>query len=114
MNCFFILKVIIYNLVKCNSSMKEFFQREELKEQNDGKRIQENKNFRILTVKEKELNCEDDRKKGGGLENTILGFCAICLENINSNVSQNVPCSNEHTLCQRCIQHFALQSGYLT
>ncbi|XP_033364634.1 uncharacterized protein LOC117242238 [Bombus vosnesenskii] len=105
-----ILKVIIYNLVKCNSSMKEFFQREELKEQNDGKRIQENKNFRILTVKEKELNCEDDRKKGGELENTILGFCAICLENINSNVSQNVPCSNEHTLCQRCIQHFALQS----
>ncbi|XP_050581308.1 uncharacterized protein LOC126917921, partial [Bombus affinis] len=110
LNCFLILKVIIYNLVKCNSSMKEFFQREELKEQNDGKRIQENKNFRILTVKEKELNYEDDTKEGGEPENTILGFCAICLENINSNVSQNVPCSNEHTLCQRCIQHFALQS----
>lgn len=93
--------------------MKEFFQHAELKEQNDETRTQENKHFRIPTVKETELNYEQDkREENEELGNSMLGFCTICLGNINPYLSQNVPCSNGHTLCQRCIQHFAtIQSG---
>lgn len=105
-------------MITCNSSMKEFFQRAELKEQNDEKKIQENKNFRSGTTKEKEIKSEEDMKEDEELliphGNTMFGLCAIChlaLGNINSNFSQYIPCSKGHAVCQRCIQHFALQSG---
>ncbi|XP_043788744.1 uncharacterized protein LOC122712853 [Apis laboriosa] len=104
-------------MITCNSSMKEFFQRAELKEQNDEKKIQENKNFRSGTTKEKEIKSEEDMKEDEELliphGNTMFGLCAIChlaLGNINSNFSQYIPCSKGHAVCQRCIQHFALQS----
>lgn len=98
--------------------MKRFFQRAQLKEHNDGKRVQENKYFRIGTTKEKEIKCEEDGREDEELltsqRNAMSGLCTIChlaLGNINSNLNQNVPCSKGHALCQRCIQHFSVESG---
>ncbi|CAK9801031.1 hypothetical protein ANTPLA_LOCUS2657 [Anthophora plagiata] len=108
---------IIYKFIKCNSSMKEFFQHAELKEQCDKKGIPEDKHFRIHMTKEKEVKYEEDRKGDEELltsrTNATLGLCAIChltLANINSNLHQNVPCSKGHALCQRCILRFRVQS----
>ncbi|KAK9304692.1 hypothetical protein QLX08_004100 [Tetragonisca angustula] len=98
------------NRANCNL-IKNQNEHAELKGQNDETRTQENKHFRIPTVKETELNNEQDKKKENEEQgNSMFGFCTICLGNINPYLNQNVSCPNGHTLCQRCIQHFAIQS----
>ncbi|KZC08176.1 hypothetical protein WN55_10047 [Dufourea novaeangliae] len=77
--------------------------------------MHEEKHFRIkMTDEEKKRNeKKDDEGIYSPQLNTMFGLCAIChlaVGNINSAFNQNVPCCEEHILCQRCIEQFSIPS----
>ncbi|XP_034175240.2 uncharacterized protein LOC117601971 [Osmia lignaria lignaria] len=103
------------NKTNCNL-MKNQNKRAELKEPMDEKKIQEDRQFKGIGLKEKEMKGEGDKKEEEEAftprKNAMLGLCAVChltLGNINSNFNHNIPCSQGHALCQRCVQHFTIQ-----
>ncbi|XP_076389209.1 uncharacterized protein LOC100881262 isoform X2 [Megachile rotundata] len=89
--------------------------RVELKESTNEKELQQDKQFKGTEIRKKEMKGEGDRRDeevSTPRTNAMLGLCAIChltLGNINSNLNHNIPCSQRHALCQRCIQHFTIQ-----
>lgn len=77
-------------------------------------------NVRSIRIDKDENRIREDTAEGEEILpqqiNTIFGLCAVChltFGNTNSNFNQNVPCSREHILCQRCIQHFKIPPGRL-
>ncbi|XP_076231294.1 uncharacterized protein LOC143177310 [Calliopsis andreniformis] len=105
----------MYRLVKCNDSIIEFFQCAELRELNSERKVQGGKHFRIKVSKEEDRTREDKTKEEEILSQqmNMLGLCAVChltFGNLDSNCNQNIPCSKEHILCQRCVQHFRIPS----
>ncbi|XP_076277269.1 uncharacterized protein LOC143207535 isoform X2 [Lasioglossum baleicum] len=102
------------NKVYCNPIQIQNEHAESI-ESNDERRVQEEKYCRIRMVNEEKKGNEkkDNEEKYSQHSNTILGLCAIChlaAENMNSTFHQNIPCSEEHILCQHCIQQFTIPS----
>lgn len=84
----------------------------------DEKKIQEDRQFKGIGLKEKEMKGEGDKNEEEDAftprKNVMLGLCAVChltLGSINPNFNHNIPCSQGHALCQRCVQHFTIQIG---